>query len=46
MAFDYLNNNGRLTGTPEKRTQKDLQRVVSPIQRKLMSKVLNFLNRI
>lgn len=46
MAFEYLKHFGRLNGTPEKRTQTDLNRVVQPIQRKLMAKMLNFIDRI
>lgn len=46
MAFDYLNNNVRLNGTPEKRTQNGLNKIFQPIQRKMMAKILGFLDKI
>ena len=42
MTFQY----DRVNGTPEKKFQRDLQRVVQPMERKLLQKVLDFIDKI
>lgn len=46
MAFQYLHSFGRVQGTPEKKTQFGFQRISDTIQRRLFSKLMDFLDRI